>query len=229
MATIRSVPDGADRLSGPPPARAGSRLDNIRMASDRRFLVLHGWQNRRPTGHWQYWLVEHLRAGGEQVLYPQFPDPDRPDPVAWTDLMLAELDQLGRGERIVVAHSLAVPLWLRAVAGLSTPQYVDRVLLVAPPSLVFLAGTAAVARFGPADLDSAALARASGKVRLVYAEDDPYCVGGAGSAYAALGLDSDIIVGGRHLDLDAGYGDWSSVLAWCLDPSVRLTARDDSP
>ena len=34
----------------------------------RRFLVLHGWQNRRPAGHWQWQLTEALRSAGEQVL-----------------------------------------------------------------------------------------------------------------------------------------------------------------
>jgi hypothetical protein len=32
----------------------------------RRFLVLHGWENHRPRDHWQWQLVETLRASGEQ-------------------------------------------------------------------------------------------------------------------------------------------------------------------
>ena len=32
----------------------------------RRFLVLHGWENHRPTDHWQYWLTERLRQRGER-------------------------------------------------------------------------------------------------------------------------------------------------------------------
>jgi predicted alpha/beta hydrolase family esterase len=39
----------------------------------RRFLVLHGWQNRRPREHWQHWLTDSLRATGERVRYPQLP------------------------------------------------------------------------------------------------------------------------------------------------------------
>src|ERR1700712_2209392 len=198
------------------------------MASDRRFLVLHGWQNRRPPGHWQFDLVEALRASGEQVRYPQFPEPDHPDLDKWTEVLLAELDQLRSGERIVVAHSLAVLLWLQAVTGLSARQSVDRVLLVAPPSPRFVGETVEIAPFGRIQPSPVALARASGDMRLVYADDDPYCLGGAGVAYGSLGLDGDIISGGKHLDLDAGYGQWPSALAWCLDPRVRLTARDGS-
>jgi hypothetical protein len=198
------------------------------MASNRRFLVLHGWQNRRPRGHWQFELVEGLRASGEQVLYPQFPEPDRPDLAAWTELLLAELDQMGSGERVVVAHSLAVLLWLHVASGLPVGRRVDRVLLVAPPSPGYLAKTVEIAAFGRIEPDPVALARASGSPRLAHADDDPFCPEGAGVAYASLGLEADIISGGMHLDLDAGYGQWPAAMAWCLDPAVRLTARDGS-
>jgi hypothetical protein len=77
----------------------------------RRFLVLHGGQNRRPAHHWQWQLVESLRATGEQVLYLQFPEPDRPVLATWTELLGAELAQLGTGGRVVVAHCFAVPVY----------------------------------------------------------------------------------------------------------------------
>lgn len=111
----------------------------------RRFLVLHGWQNHRPRQHWQWQLVEALRREGEQVLHPQLPDPDRPSLDAWTGTLRAEPAQLGDGERVVLAHSLAVVLWLHAARLLSGPERVDRVLLVSPPSPAVLAGHEEVA------------------------------------------------------------------------------------
>ena len=192
---------------------------------DRRFLVLHGWQNRRPVGHWQWQLTEALRAGGETALYPQFPAPDQPSLASWTELLRAELAQLGAGERVVVAHSLGCWLWL-AVAGSLTPEErVDRVLLVAPPSAEVLAGYPEVAEFALVPQDRHALARAAGSTRLAAADDDPYCPGGAAAAFAALGLDTDVLPGAAHLDLDAGYGRWPAVAAWCRDPATRLTPR----
>ncbi|MDR6323285.1 RBBP9/YdeN family alpha/beta hydrolase [Actinoplanes couchii] len=47
------------------------------------FLLLHGWQNRRPTGHWQHWLATELRAAGHEVVHPQLPDPDEPVLDVW--------------------------------------------------------------------------------------------------------------------------------------------------
>jgi predicted alpha/beta hydrolase family esterase len=191
----------------------------------RRFLVLHGWQNRRPAGHWQWQLTESLRAAGEQVLYPQLPSPDQPSLADWTALLRAELAQLGSGERIVVAHSLAVPLWLSAAGTLTPAERVDRVLLVAPPAAEVLARHPEVAEFARVPQEPAALVRAAGSTRLAAADDDPYCPGGAAAVFAGLELPVDVLPGAAHLDLDAGYGRWPAVEAWCRDPSTRLTPR----
>jgi predicted alpha/beta hydrolase family esterase len=191
----------------------------------RRFLVLHGWQNRRPPQHWQWQLVEALRIAGEQVLYPQLPDPDKPSLDAWTELLHAELAQLGEGERVVIAHSLAIPLWVHAARGLAPSERVERVLLVAPPSPGVLRSHPEVAAFGNVTLDAAAVASAATTNRMACSDNDPYCPEGAEVAYATLGLDTDIIPGGGHLDPDTGYGNWRAPLAWCLDPNTRLTPR----
>ncbi|MGY1914103.1 RBBP9/YdeN family alpha/beta hydrolase [Blastococcus sp. SYSU DS0973] len=192
----------------------------------RGFLVLHGWQNRRPRRHWQWQLVESLRAAGEHVLYPQFPEPDRPVLSTWTELLRAELAQLGSGERVVVAHSLAVPLWQHASSLLTPEEPVDRVLLVAPPAPEVLVGHPEVAEFAALSPDAAVLARSARTVRLVAADDDPYWPdGGAVPIYRALGVDADLLPGAGHLDPEAGYGRWPAVEAWCRDPQTRLTPR----
>jgi predicted alpha/beta hydrolase family esterase len=191
----------------------------------RRFLVLHGWQNRRPPQHWQWQLVEALRIAGEQVLYPQLPDTDEPSLDTWTELLHAEVAQLGEGERIVIAHSLAVLLWVHAAPDLAPSERVDRVLLVAPPSPSVLRSHPEVAAFGDVTLDAAAVASAATTTRMACSDNDPYCPEGAQVAYATLGLDTDIISGGGHLDPDSEYGNWPAALGWCLDPSTRLTPR----
>ncbi len=188
----------------------------------RRFLVLHGWENRRPPTHWQWQLVEALRSAGEQVLYPQLPDPDHPSLELWSEVVHAELAQLGRAERVVIAHSLAVPLWLHVVAGLAPGERVTRVLLVSPPSPTVLAEQPEVAAFAPIRPDRAAIAAAATTTRLVGSDNDPYCPEGVGKAYGPLDLETDIIAGGQHLDPDGGYGSWPAALAWSLDPATRL-------
>ncbi|WP_405877619.1 alpha/beta hydrolase [Streptomyces sp. NBC_01136] len=189
----------------------------------RSYLILHGWQNHRPEGHWQHWLASELTALGHAVTYPQLPDPDHPRLEVWLDRLHTHLDAQ-RHERVVVCHSLAVPLWLHAVA--RGRVRADRVLLVAPPSEEVIAGYEDIAGFGAPAATAAHLRTAAPVTRLVATDNDPYCPHGAAKEYGVpLGLDTDLIPGAAHLDMEAGYGDWPSALTWCLNPTTRISAR----
>ena len=190
---------------------------------ERRFLILHGAENRRPPEHWQHWLAEQLRHRREIVIYPQLPEPDSPSLESWLELIRAELAQLGDGERIVLCHSLAVLAWLHHANRLAASERVHRVLLVSPPSPDIL--WPEVADFAPpANLAPCSITYASHETRIVCADNDPYCPLGAKRLYAEpLDVPADVIPGGGHLSIDDGYGPWPSVLAWCLDASARLT------
>jgi predicted alpha/beta hydrolase family esterase len=190
----------------------------------RSYLVLHGWQNHRPKGHWQHWLADRLGALGHRVGYPQLPDADDPDLEVWLGELARHLEEsAGTGERVVVAHSLSAVLWLHAAArGMEQQRLADRVLLVAPPSGSVLARYPEVAAFAPPAPDFTL----PGPTRLVAGDDDPYCPEGAGPHFAEpLGIPADILPGAGHLDLNAGYGPWPAVLDWCLADSAPLTAR----
>ncbi|MFJ5529150.1 alpha/beta hydrolase [Streptomyces sp. NPDC093261] len=197
---------------------------NDRPEAPRAYLILHGWQNHRPKDHWEHWLADRLTECGHHVTYPQLPDPDDPDLEVWLAELVRHLDGLPRGaERVVVAHSLSAVLWLHAVARRVTGLAMDRVLLVAPPSASVLSRHREVAEFAPPPLDGLAL---PAPTLLVAGDDDPYCPEGAQTVFGEpLGIPTEIIPGGAHLDLDAGYGSWPAVLGWCLDASARLTAR----
>lgn len=200
----------------------------MRRMTARSFLILHGWQNHRPEGHWQHWLADRLTERGHAVTYPQLPAPDTPLLQEWLDSLAVHLGGLdARRERIVVAHSLSVLLWLHAAArGLPGLAAVDRVLLVAPPSASVLARHPEVAGFAPPDLgDALTLPQPT---RLVAGDDDPYCPEGVQRAYGdPLGLTAELLPGAAHLDLDAGYGSWPSVLEWCLDADAAFATRPD--
>ncbi|MGW0706002.1 RBBP9/YdeN family alpha/beta hydrolase [Streptomyces sp. NPDC002643] len=186
----------------------------------RAFLILHGWQNRRPVGHWQYWLADRLSELGCEVVYPQLPEPDDPDLERWLaelDVLLGELS----GRRVtVVCHSLACLLWLHAVGrdDVLSGRTVERVLLVAPPAPEVALEHPEIAEFAPPPLTPARVAGAASYTRVVGSDDDPYCPRGALFAYAEpLGLPGDLIPGEAHLNPDSGYGSWPSMLEWCLE------------
>ncbi|MEU5771621.1 alpha/beta hydrolase [Streptomyces asoensis] len=196
----------------------------------RSYLILHGWQNHRPEAHWQHWLADRLTELGHEVVYPQLPDPDDPDLEVWLAELARRLDAPAVGtERVVIAHSLSVLLWLHAVArGLPGLAGVHRVLLVSPPSGAVLARYPEVEGFALAGDD---LARLGGRplphpTRLAAGDDDPYLPEGVQAAYGdPLNLTAELLPGAAHLDLDAGYGSWPSVLDWCLDDRTPLHPR----
>ena len=188
----------------------------------RAFLILHGWGNRRPSGHWQHELATALRERGERVVYPQLPDPDAPSVDAWHDAASDALAEASAdGARVtVLCHSLACLLWLGARP--ADDSAVERVLLVAPPSRAFIAGTPEIAAFAALEPS-----RPSAPVTIAASDADPYCPEGAQAAFGdPLGIPVVIIPGGGHLERTAGYGEWPSVLAWSLDPSAALLPRD---
>jgi uncharacterized protein len=180
-------------------------------------LILHGWQGN-ADGHWQTWLAERLR-GDADVRYPDLPDPDDPRPEAWDAALDGELDALGP-DPVVVCHSLACALWLRAAV---RGARAGRVLLVAPPAPD--SEFPEVARFFPTGADAAIVASAARETRLVCADDDPYCPGGAAAVYGALGIPVDLLPGGAHLNTDAGYGPWPGVEAWVRGAAPTVQAR----
>jgi uncharacterized protein len=184
-------------------------------------LILHGWQNRRPEGHWQRWLADELTVGGARVRYPQLPEPDAPVLDDWIDHLAAELEGSDPDSLVVVAHSLGCLLWLAYVARRSargdSGRLAKRVIFVAPASATVLRGIPEVAAFAPADRIEAAraalAAAASERGVVVGSADDPFCPEGAEHAYAApLGLDYVAVDGGGHLTLDDGFGPFPLVL-----------------
>jgi serine hydrolase len=191
---------------------------------NRSFLILHGVENRRPVEHWQHDLAQRLRERGEQVFYPQLPDPDRPALTAWVEAVEAELAMM-RGERVVVCHSLACAVWFHVSAQSREMPAADRVLLVSPPGPTAFSWEV-IAGFTPAPLDLIRLRLAVATPRLACSDNDPYCPEGAAEVYGQpLRCDVDLLGGAGHVTASDGYGPWQSVLDWCLDPATRLTAN----
>jgi uncharacterized protein len=71
------------------------------------------------------------------------------------------------------------------------------------------------------------VAAAAGETRLVCSDDDPYCPGDAADRYWAepLGLTVDLMPGAAHINVEAGYGPWPEMEAWCLGDRDALGAQ----
>jgi predicted alpha/beta hydrolase family esterase len=178
----------------------------------RSFLILHGWQGSGPD-HWQTWLAERLAAAGEDVRYPDLPDPDYPHADEWAATIRAELEAM-TGERTVVCHSLACLLWAREADRIAAAGPVDRLLLVAPPCPV--TPIPGVKDLYPTPLDPEAMKRSAREARVVGTDKDPYCPAGHERSFAKpLGLPIDVLEGAGHINPESGFGPWPAVEAWC--------------
>lgn len=183
------------------------------MTTDARFVILHGWQNRRPPEHWQHWLHDELVGRGAEVAYPPLPDTDTPDLDTW----LAILDEhVTGGERPVtlLAHSLASSLWLTRLARGGSPGNVTRLALAAVPSPDMLSSTV-VASFieHPRRIDPLP----GVETRIFEGEGDDYSPNGVRGDYTVdPGIPVERIAGGGHLIPDTGFGPWPRILEWTL-------------
>jgi predicted alpha/beta hydrolase family esterase len=214
--------DVAADLTGDSPQRA--ETEHGTYDNRVRFLILHGWQGSGPE-HWQTWLAGRLRAAGHHVQYPELPACDEPCPDRWGIAFRSELGRLAArrdDQRVVVAHSLGCVLWLREAANVAPSRRVDRVALVCPPCPG--AAVPELAGFYPTGAERAAVAAAAGETRLVCTDDDPYCPGENAARYWAqpLGLTVELLPGAGHVNVEAGFGPWPEMEAWCLGERAAL-------
>ena len=179
------------------------------------FLILHGIENHRPPQHWQFLLAAQLVERGHDVRYPALPEPDAPELEQWLSTLQVELAALGRQQRVVVCHSLACLLWLRA-AERGFGRAVDRLLLVAPPASEGVPDSGASFRLD--SLDPAAVrSSVTGDIAIVCSDADPYNSAGAQSVYGdPLGVIATVVEGAGHITPETGFGPWPFATEWCL-------------
>jgi predicted alpha/beta hydrolase family esterase len=176
-------------------------------------VVIPGWNGSGP-GHWQTWLEEQLRGADRETRRPAFADLDHPELAQWLGALRGALADLPADGFDVVAHSVGAILWLHHVASPGDSPRAGRVLLVAPPSPA--TPIEEIAEFFPPPMDVDTVRRGADGTALVAGDDDPYLPEGIAAAYGLpLKIATTVVPGGGHLNLEAGYGEWPAVAAWC--------------
>ena len=195
-----------------------------------KVLIIHGWTNRRPIGHWQRSLAAALRDHGHLVSYPQLPNPDQPILDEWLEVLTAELDQFdevaSRASEplIVLAHSLGCVAWMQLADRGLLKQPADRVLLVAPPEP---APISPVPTFVMDLSDGRAERVVKGSARevtLVGSDADVWQPSGIQAGVGdMIGLEAVVVPGAKHFSTLDGFTQWQGVIDWVLDPNADLT------
>ena len=195
----------------------------------KRVLIIHGWGNERPDGHWHRLLATALRKEGHVVAYPQLPDTELPSLAKWLAVLKVELDMLkeaGDGELIVFGHSLGCLTWLHIAQGEILKEQASRDMLVAPADPELLGE---VQDF-QLDLSNPAVKAASHKAAketlLVGSESDSWLPRGIESTFATpLDLPFVLIQGAGHFAVEEGWTPWQGVINWVNDSNTDLSVR----
>ena len=195
----------------------------------KRVLIIHGWGNERPVGHWHRLLATHLRQHGHVVAYPQLPDTQLPSLDKWLAVLKVELDMLkeaGDGELIVLAHSLGSLTWLHLAQSGFLQEPASRVLLVAAadPDLCGEVPSFQI------DLNSpqvkAAARSAALSTLFVGSDSDPWQPHGVAETFAKpLDLPFVVIPGAGHFAIEEGWTPWTGVINWITDATADLAVR----
>lgn len=195
----------------------------------KRVLIIHGWGNERPVGHWHRLLATHLRRQGHIIAYPQLPETQLPSLDKWLAVLKVELDMLneaGDGELIVLAHSLGCLTWLHVAQSGFLQEKASRVLLVAAadPDLCGEVPSFQI------DLNSpqvkAAAHSAALSTLLVGSDSDPWQPRGVAETFAQpLDFPFVVIPGAGHFAIEEGWTPWAGVINWVTDATADLAVR----
>jgi predicted alpha/beta hydrolase family esterase len=186
----------------------------------KKILLHHGWTNKRPEGHWLRLTAAELRTKGHQIWFPQFPEPDRPNPEDWQTIIRQEaqmMDEVQCGEKIAIAHSLGCLNWMVAAIADRFIEPFDRVLFVAPPDPI-KTNEADGIEGEPMDLQNPellpAIRRHAKGFTIVASDADRWLPRGIKIYEEALGQSAIILHGAGHFSLDDGWGPWQGLLNW---------------
>ena len=132
-----------------------------------RIIGVHGYRSS-PRQHFWPLLEDELKKRGHEVLIPELPDPENPDPETWTKA-LVEAARVLTDEDIIVGHSLggaAALRFLEAAEARTTPK---ACVLISTPWFI---KDERFRGFFLSDLDHDVLMWRASKFHIVHAKDD---------------------------------------------------------
>ena len=169
-----------------------------------------------------------LRSQGHQVWYPQFPNPDKPDPKEWQELLRQEsnmMDEVQGEEKICIAHSLGTINWLYGALGDIYMKPFDRVLLVAPPDPQMTSQADGI-QGEPLDLSNPLLAPQAKKwakeLTVIASDNDRWLPRGIDIYSSALQIKPIVLPNAGHFSLDDGWGRWTGLLSWINSNEIEV-------
>jgi len=177
-----------------------------------RLLILHGWGGS-DYPHWQSFLASEIAKDYGTVSFPLIQHPHYPNLNRWSKEVLSHLESFKPDT--VVCHSLSNTLWLHLADKNLIPYEIERLFLVAMPSLNTKLDT--LSTFYPAPLPKELYAK---RVRLITSDNDPYIsLKEAKEIAKYYDIPLTILANAGHINADSGYGKWSWIVDLVKEPT----------
>lgn len=166
-----------------------------------KILILHGLGGSHAP-HWQHWLAQELVQENKIVAFPTLENEDNPSYEAWK-LQVKKLLKEYR-PNILVCHSLACSLWLRLCAEREITYFLQKLILVAPPTLSL--DLKETQSFFPFNIPENLFAK---EALLITSNNDPYMEKEEAKDLASkLDVTHLVLENAGHINADSGFGEW---------------------
>jgi predicted alpha/beta hydrolase family esterase len=170
-----------------------------------KLLILHGWGGS-DWPHWQAWLASEVAKDYGTVSFPLIQHPHYPRLNRWRKEALRHLEDFRPDT--VVCHSLANTLWFHLAHREEIPHPIERLFLVAMPSLNARLET--ISTFYPCPLPERLYAK---EVQLIVSDNDPYITVEEAERIAGhYAIPLTVLPGAGHINAESGYGEWPWIL-----------------
>lgn len=183
-------------------------------------IIFHG-TGAAPSANWFPWLQHELEERGIGAAVPAFPTPEHQSWACWRELFYDQFQYLTPG-MILVGHSVGCAMILRLLE--ESHHAVRRTFLTAGWT-----GLLSNPEFDPlihsfcdGSFDWEQIRAQAGKVMMFHGDDDPYVpLARAQELAHHLGAALEVLAGGGHLNLAAGYNAFPELLEAILEACAQ--------
>ena len=133
-----------------------------------KIILIHGFKATSQS-HFFPWLRNELHARGHEVIVPDLPNPEEPDPEVWTKFLVDEMSALDE-DTIIVGHSLCGAAALRFLEGAEARATPKALILIATPWMI---RDEKFRGFFLSELDFDVLMWKASRFVVMHAKDDP--------------------------------------------------------
>lgn len=133
-----------------------------------KVLLIHGYKASSKMNFFP-WLKDELAARGHEVIAPDLPDSNNPDPEEWVKALLEVMKNVD-DETIVVGHSLGAATALRFLEAVEVQSTCRGAVLVAAPWMI---KDEKLRGFFMSELDFDVLMWKASKFTIIHSHDDP--------------------------------------------------------